>query len=391
MTANSNVLLVDDDSNVLHSLKRQLRDKFTVKTAEGPEQAMEEVRSVGPFAVIVSDLRMPGMSGIQFLALAAKECPDSTRIILTGNADLNIAIRAFNEGNIFRFLTKPCHPEELIRTISQGMEKYRLTTAEKELLGKTLKGSINMLMELLSVISPEVFGLSNRIKRLSVHIASQMGIADYWQIETAAMLSQIGYATLPENTVRKMQSGQDLSGEEERIVFSHPKVAAGLLAHIPRLEEVSRIVACQLKNYDGTGFPKEGAGGDAIPLGARILKVVLDFHTLEDRGCRKAEALDEMKKIPGKYDPSVLKALKDVLDIENEYTARDVSVAELMPGMVLSEDLRTAQGLLLIARGNEISKVLIEKLKNFSGRAVINEPFRVFVPKNPAALKGLGE
>ena len=203
MTANNNVLPVDDDSNVLHSLKRQLRDKFTVKTTGSPEQALEKVKGIIPFSVIVSDLRMPGMGGIQFLAKEAKECPDRTRVSLIGNTDLYIAIRAFNEGNIFRFLTKPCHPEELIGTISQGIEKYQLTTSEKELLGKTLRGSINMLMELQSVISPDVFGLSNKIKRLSVNIASQMGICDYSQIETATMLSQIGYATLPENTVRK--------------------------------------------------------------------------------------------------------------------------------------------------------------------------------------------
>ena len=162
-----------------------------------------------------------------------------------------------------------------------------------------------------------------------------------------------------------------------------------MLAHNPRLEEVSRIVAYQFKNYDGTSLPKEGAGGDAIPLGARILKVVLDFHTLEDQGRRKVEALEEIKKRFGKYDPNVLKAFEDVLDLENEYTVRNVSLSELMPNMVLSEDLRTTQGLLLIARGSEISKVFIEKLKYFGGRNVIQEPFRVFAPIDSAAASGL--
>jgi len=142
---NNRVLLVDDDPNILEGYKRSLRKKFDVTTALEGHAALEVISRKDTFATIVSDMAMPSMNGIQFLSRVKEISPDSVRIMLTGNADLNIAISAINEGNIFRFLTKPCPEDLFIKTLEAGIEQYRLITAERELLEKTLNGSINVL------------------------------------------------------------------------------------------------------------------------------------------------------------------------------------------------------------------------------------------------------
>lgn len=118
------ILFVDDDSNILDGYRRQLRKQFDIETAEGGEKGLDIVKNSGPFAVIVSDLKMPGMDGNQFLAHVKEIAPETTRILLTGYADLRSAIEAINNGSIFRLLTKPCDKIDLIQTLENGIEEY---------------------------------------------------------------------------------------------------------------------------------------------------------------------------------------------------------------------------------------------------------------------------
>src|SRR4029077_11303089 len=131
---------------------------FRVETAEGGEAALDKIAAHGPFAVVVSDRQMPRMDGIKFLSLVKERAPDTVRLMLTGNADLDGAIKVVNEGNIFRFLTKPCPLEVLGKAVEDALGQYRLVTAEKELLNKTLSGSIKLLCDILSMIDPQSFG-----------------------------------------------------------------------------------------------------------------------------------------------------------------------------------------------------------------------------------------
>ena len=374
------VLLVDDEQKVLDGIQRHLRRRFHIETALSAKQGLEMVIGKGPYAVIVSDLRMPVMDGIQFLSRVREISPDSVRMMLTGDADLENAIRAVNKGNIFRFLTKPCTPDVLAEVIDLGIKQYRLVTAERELLEKTLKGSIKVLTELMSLVNPEAFGRSSRIKRYVIDIASYLEVPDVWRIETAAMLSQIGCITLPEQTLEKLHRGQDLTGEESELFDIHPRIAYDLLTHIPRMEEVAEIIAYQEKHFDGLGNPKDLRQGEAIPLGARILKVVLDFDMLEAKGVLKGKALKELKKRAGWYDHAVLNTLETILGDEAKYERRDVTIQELKAYMILNEDIRTGKGQLLITRGQEVSRIMINRLENFAKNAGIKEPICVFMP-----------
>lgn len=379
------VLFVDDEKNVLEGIQRQLRKRFEVTAALGPEEGLEALRSRGPFAVIVSDLRMPGMDGIRFLSRAREIAPDSVRMVLTGYADVQNAIQAVNEGYVFRFLTKPCDRDTLNRVLQLGVRQYRLVMAERVLLQKTLRGSIRMLTDILSLVNPEAFGRASRIKRYARELAGKLGMPDAWRVETAAMLSQIGCVVLSEDTLSKISRGKELSEEEQQAYDMHPGIGADLLSRIPRMEQVAEIIALQEKGFDGSGTPSQDRRhGKTIPMGARILKVVLDFDMLEGLGMSRAKALAVLRKREGSYDPAVLNVLEAFLGMEARYQRRDIKIRELQAGMVLDQDVWTEKGQLVISRGQEIGRVLLERLQTFAGSTRVQEPIRVLVPFDTA-------
>lgn len=133
------VLLVDDEPNIMSSLKRQLRTHYDVYTADDPEKALVDLKKGSPFSVVTSDYRMPQMNGIEFLKEVKSRCPETTRMILTGYADLDNAIMAVNDGHVFRFLTKPCEKETLLENIREAAKQYDLITSKRILLEQTLK------------------------------------------------------------------------------------------------------------------------------------------------------------------------------------------------------------------------------------------------------------
>lgn len=374
------ILIVDDEKNILDAFQRQLRRQFIIETALGPEEGLKVVKNKGPFSVVISDLRMPVMDGIEFLSQVKGLSPDSVQMILTGNADLESSIKALNEGTIFRFLTKPCPPDRLSKAIKVGIEQYNLVIAEKELLQKTLRGSINIMTEVLSLVNPEAFGRSSRIKRYVKLVADNLGVPNVWQLELAAMLSQIGCVILPEGALNKVYQGKNLSAEENQLLDMHPMIASDLISNIPRMKKVSEMIRYQEKNFDGSGNPKDSRKGEDIPLGGRILKVALDLDVLEAQGMQKGRALMVLKKRPGHYDPSILAAYESVIGDMAKYEIKNVAFKELRPNMILNEGIRTRDGRLLIARGQSITAILLKRLDNFVKTSGIEEPISVLIP-----------
>jgi response regulator RpfG family c-di-GMP phosphodiesterase len=374
------ILCVDDDSNILEGYKRQLRKEFELDTAVGPEQGLRMVTEQGPFAVVVSDLQMPGMNGVEFLAQVRTHEPDTVRMLLTGNAELQAAIEAINQGQIFRFLTKPCTPEALANALKAGLAQHRLITAERELLEQTLSGSIRVLCEVLALVNPEAFGRSSRITRYVESIAANLHVSELWSIKTAAMLSQIGCVILPESLLKKVYRGEVLTGEESQLFNQHPFVAYDLIAKIPRMKRVAEIIKFQDKYYDGYGVPGDTQQDKTIPMEASILKVALDFDALESAGKSKAEAFGEMKQRKGWYDPTVIDAMKAAFAKEIQYEIQMAVVADLREGMILAEGIQSSQHMLLASKGQQVTQSMVMKLQNFSKTGGIREPFAVLLP-----------
>ncbi len=375
------ILFIDDEPNVLEGVKRSLKREFLIETAESGGLALKLIGSRGDYAVVVSDMRMPGMDGVQLLAAVREISPATVRVMLTGNADQQTAIEAVNEGHIFRFLTKPCPPEALAKALRACLHQYRLVMAEKELLEQTLRGSIQVLTDVISLVNPTAFGRASRVRRLVRQLAEVLKIESAWQAEVAAMLSQVGCITVPEETLAKVYKGTSLTAEELVMLRSHPKVGRDLIANIPRLEEVAEIISYQEKLYNGVGGLAGDKRGSAIPLGGRLLKVALDFDKLVEGKFTREEAYEEIKQRGDWYDPRVVEALKSVVEgNKKKYQVMFVRIRELDANMILAEDIKTANGLLLISEGQDVNMSLRLRLENFLLRGGIKEPIKVFVP-----------
>ncbi|MBU0514675.1 MAG: response regulator [Proteobacteria bacterium] len=375
------ILFVDDEPNILESYTRVLRKNFAVDTALGGERALELLAENGPYAVVISDLRMPGLDGITLLSRVKDDWPDTVRIMLTGYADVDSAVSAVNEGAVFRFLTKPCEPETLVRALVAGIKQYRLVTAEKELLEQTLSGSIRIMTDALSMVNPDAFGRVSRVIRHVKEIVRILEIEQDWAYETATMLSQLGCLTLPRDIVRRAIKGRSLSEEEAALFQSHPSLAAEMVLRIPRMEGVSEIIAYQEKHFDGQGYPADERKEEGIPLGSRILKVLLDFDVLVQSGESKAKAMAELNGRRGWYDPAVLTALDMILGDEVRYEQEETTIYGLQPGMILHQDvvsLRT--GRRLLGEGQELSESLISSLVNYNRAYGVRQPIKVIVP-----------
>ncbi len=186
------ILLVDDDNSVLDGYRRSLSREFVFETALGGQQALQLATDSGPYAVVVSDMRMPGMDGIQVLSKIKALSPDTIRVMLTGNADMETAVNAINEGSIFRFLNKPCSKEVMAKTLTAALVQYRLVNAEKQLLEQTLSGSMQVPTEVLSLVNPAAFSRAERARRYIHDIVTAMNLGNPWQYEVAAMTSQLG-------------------------------------------------------------------------------------------------------------------------------------------------------------------------------------------------------
>ncbi|MBI5315343.1 MAG: response regulator [Nitrospirae bacterium] len=374
------ILCVDDDPNILEGYKRQLRKEFELVTAVGPEQGLRMVAEQGPFAVVVSDLQMPGMNGVEFLAQVRVHEPDTVRMLLTGNAELQAAIDAINQGQIFRFLTKPCTSELLGGALKAALAQHRLINAERELLEQTLSGSIGVLSEVLALVNPEAFGRSARITRYVESIAENLHVSELWSIKTAAMLSQIGCVILPESVLKKVYQGAALTAEETQLFNQHPFIAYDLIAKIPRMKRVAEIIKFQDSYYDGVGMSGGTQQGKTIPMEAGILKVALDFDALESSGKSKAEAFGVMQQRKGWYDPTVIDALKSAFAKEIKFEVKTTVVAELLEGMILAEDIQSSQYVLLASKGQQVTQSMILRLQSFRKSGGVREPFTVLLP-----------
>ncbi len=383
---NEKILFVDDDPNLLAACERSFRRRFQLDTAEGAGAGLARIAEKGPYAVVVSDRQMPGMDGIQFLATVRQRTPDTVRIMLTGNVDLEQAVRVVNEGNIFRFLIKPCPQEILTKALEDALTQYQLVVSERELLNKTLSGSVKLLTDILSMVDVRSFGRTEKLRGMINELTEKISLENPWELHVAAMLAPIGYVTLPPETMVKARAGHVLSKVEEQLVSNVPEIAARLLTNIPRLEGVAKIAHYQNKRFDGAGFPPDDVKGETIPLGARLLKILSDLAQLEADGALPLSALAEMQHRHGWYDPKLLTDVRACFggpDSDAEAVKETVAVAvkDLSVGMVLHTNVLTKDGTMVLSAGHQINEMSLEKIQNFEQLSGIQEPIFVEVAK----------
>lgn len=376
------ILLVDDERNVLDAYRRNLRSEFLLDVAESAQEALELLDRKGPYAVVISDMRMPGMDGIELLRRVRSAAPETVRVMLTGNADTQTAIEAINEGSIFRFLVKPCDKERMAKAITAALVQHRLMTAEKQLLEQTLSGCLQVLSEVLSLVNPAAFGRAERARRYIHHVVTAMKLGNPWQYEVAAVLSQLGCVTLAPETIEAVYRGEKLSEAEQAQYDDHPHVAYGLLSKIPRLEPVAWMIEHQNRPVQ----PGEESGGAEMRTGAEILRLILEYEQLIHRGMSRTESAHHLAMRNRNFSPKFFEALVTLDPNAEESEIQKCRIEELTPGMIVQEEVRSGTGGLLVSRGQEITPTVIFKLKNLHSRQAISGEVTVSMPKSTLAF-----
>ena len=383
---NEKILLVDDEPAVLQGYQRLLRGEFNTDTAVGGVGALIALQNNGPYAVVVSDMRMPQMDGVELLTKIKTLSPDTVRIMLTGNADVQTAAKAVNQGNIFRFLTKPCDKELMATTLTAALLQYRLVTAEKQLLEQTLSGSVQVLTEVLSLVNPAAFGRAARARRYIHHIVTRLSLGSHWKFDVAAMMSQLGCVAIAPEIIDGVYTGRELSPQEQAQYETHPMIARDLLSKIPRMEPIAWIVAHQSKPISVEGDIADRDKAD-MRLGAQILQVALAFDGLLRKGISRVEVATRLSRQHRGLDPRIFQALVELEPEAGDKQVRGVPIAEILPGMIVEQEIRTGAGVLVVAKGQEVTSPLLLKLKNFHAAQAIEGTVQFSSPNTMAASK----
>jgi FixJ family two-component response regulator len=358
------VAFVDDEPAVVDALRRGVTDLARVLTFTDPVAAVPQITEhADDLSVIVSDLRMPGLSGTDLLAACQQAAPDVSRILLTGFADLETAVDAIARAKVFRLLLKPC-PIVVVRdALQDGIEQARLRRAERDLLELTLRGAVDALSETLALASPAAYSRAVRIRRVAVDLAEQMQVPQPWEIAVAAPLSLLGAAALPPATLRRLHDGAALSVEEAEQVADIQRTTQGILDRIPRLERVARIIGRAASDDPSSAHPTESPD---ILLGATILAVATGDDSLASRGLGPGARLSVLGR---RFRSATGAAVVTHLARSRSLTAPQrltlvVPVAELIGGMRLQADLATAHGVLLLGRGQQINATILLHLRH---------------------------
>ncbi len=349
------ILCVDDEPAILDAFRRQLRGKFELEVAKDSVAALNLVTK-NSFAVIVSDMRMPGLDGVEFLKAVKERSPDTVRVMLTGNVDRVTAIRAINEGHIFRFLSKPVSSEELEGVLKEALEQNRLLTSERELLQNTLSGSIKVLADILGMVAPESFGRGNRLRGIVRELSDVLGLGGAWDLELAAMLGDIGRVALPEGAVDSVYEAKAA------------EIGRGLLANIPRLERVAELVGMShLKTLEANS-----------PSHAKLLLIARELLVLEGKGLGRKEAVARVAS-DLRFDQAMVTKLLEYYSprVEKKAERFPIGAMELLVGQTLLDDVYTKDQRLLITGGSIVTEVVLSKLRSYAEMVGLKEPIYV--------------
>lgn len=377
------ILMVDDEPRLLDAMRRSLYGRYSLTTASSPAEGLDllaQSTAAGePFAVVVSDMMMPLMNGAQFLTKAGQISPDSIRMILSGQSDLNSTVDAVNGGNLFRFLLKPCEPPVLMTALDAALRQHQLVRAERDLLSGTLNGAVAMFSEALALVNPEAFRRAARLNAIVQSSARALGLQDDWELALAGNLGQIGCVSLPGEVIEKVVAGVDL-GEAELLMYrGHPAVGRRLLERVPRLDRVARWVGDQPVTVDDKPAPEPGSDASRVFATAAWMLTAVDAGLAPTLALRRLITFED-------YPEPLLDALLDAsAEILPHGQKKEIAAVDLRLGMVFTQDVLTSAGLVLVREGQSVTEALRARLQNFANSVGLIEPLHVIVGQDPEA------
>lgn len=427
------VLFVDDEPSILSALRRLFRPQgYRVLLAESARAGLATLETE-PVDLVVSDMRMPEMDGAALLEQVCERWPSIGRILLTGYADISSTVAAINRGQIHRYIAKPWDDRELLMCVQDALERrqlekenralLRLTrtqndelqalnaslaarvkarTSELEQVNAMLETSfaqlqenfllsINVFSGLIELRGGGMAGYSREVADLARRTARRLKLGEALEqdIYVAGLLHEVGKIGFPDAMLRKPVSA--MASDELALYRRHTLNGEAALLPLGRLQRVARFVRSHHERIDGKGFP-DAVSGDEVPIGAQVLSVASDYYAAQSGrlSLKRYSAAEAHSLILGgagaRYERSVVEAFE--LALNDEPTERphdrEKHAHEVMPGMVLSRDLLSPQGTLLLAAGYVFDARVVRQLREFSGREGVKLNIFVKLPEGGA-------
>nr|WP_320131124.1 response regulator [uncultured Holophaga sp.] len=363
-TISRKILLVDDDENVLQGYYRNLSRLFPIEVAMGGEQALQAMEDHGPFAVVVADMRMPGMDGLELLKIIKERWPEVIRVMLTGNADQGTAMDAVNQGEVFRFLTKPYSPDLMKTVLLAALRQHHLQQSEKILLERTLMGSLRVLTELIGFANPEASHLAQLTRERVRALGAGMGLESTWDLEAAALLAPIGQAMLPMSLRSKLRERKPLSISEHTMLTRVPEFGARLVENIPRMERVANLIRLQAA---------EG-GGDRE---ATLLWLVSEFSRRDQERHDALVVLEEMRLQLDAALAGPLAAMARLFTPVPALPERSLPHDQIPEGSLLAKDILDPAGNPILMRGLRLDRAHLDLIGALINLRVVTDPIHI--------------
>ncbi|MFO7447106.1 MAG: response regulator [Ignavibacteriaceae bacterium] len=394
---NKKVLYVDDEPELLNAFVSLMRkENLQIKTLNDSVKIDEILNPDEPFALVLSDQRMPGYDGVHVLEAVRNKWPDTLRVLITGYADYKDTIRAINIGGINSYISKPWDDEALKQQVKNWISQYNLKQHNKyllqllddenqklnELLEGTVAQTVRILGDMANHVSPQVAELGNGVKTIGLAFLNMMthiSTRERWDIMRALDLFNLGIALLPPS-IQAAIAKEGLSViNQNPVALNHHLLAAGLIKNIPRFDGVASIIELQAKDFDGTGEPfTNNASGSKIPFGARLMHILVDLVKPSSTKLRGAELLKHMERMTSKYDTQLIKLILGK-HLETNFVAEErlLNISSLQTGMILVHDVRSVSGQLLLKANVTLTETFINILVQWHMRDPLLEPVRV--------------
>lgn len=412
------ILVLDDDEVILLAIKETLTfENYDVAVFSSAKAALSAIEKES-FAVIISDQRMPEMSGLDFLAACKQYQPYASRILITGVLTLNTVIDAVNKGEIFRFIAKPWIREELIATVNNGAQRHQLVQQNETLRRDTLQlnkqltqanqqlhdkleeltqhkselarvnnalrsnfeHSLELCYRLIETFHP-VLGRQTKSVSVLCRKIAEMGpftAQEKHVLTTSAWLQNIGMIGLPRSLVTKsFNAPSSVTAAEQDLLRHHPIYGQTLASFVDDLRDVGETIRTHHERYDGQGYP-DGLSGTSIPLPARHLAVAVAFV---ESNLPRDQALDSILAESGKaFEPEAVRLFFKVANSVNlPRKVREVTLAELQPGQTLASGIYSPAGLLLIPEDRELNPVTIRKIHEHDSVTPLTQRLLVYM------------
>ncbi len=363
------ILLVDDEQAVLDGIARRLGADYQLTLANAPFAALDILATGENFAVILTDMQMPGMDGLSFIRRARELSPQSVFLMLTGNQDLPTATRALNEGQVFRYFTKPCASADLRAGLESALRQWELLQAERELLQRTFVGSVNILCDIMGFAQPLLTIVNERLQRMVRAACDGMGWQAHWEYMVAAKLALVGFVVIKPEQFAQFLSNATLTGKDKELYLGALETSSRLLAKIPRLERIAALVK-QMRTTDGALITTGGFDGTCdVENGGTMLGLAL-AHVI---GTRKYGLdLASNLAIIQLYDAPDSKLIQIFKDHDRSIRvtkskSKKVPLEELSAGMVLAEDITVKGSDFALRAGDVLTDVAVAHFPTISG------------------------